>query len=615
MRAFTSARLCLAAALGGILFVGVSADAKVSFTAPGALQLGYDATCTGNAGAVRYNSSGPSVQWCNGTSWTTITTGSVAASGTIGATSGLTVYLTNGSAAAPSLQFYNAATTGLYYVATSTLNFATNGVQRGAFDASGNFNLTTASGRYQFAGNDVMARPNSGGDTTSTSIGDSALANQSANNKYNTGIGPYAALTSTGMRNTAIGANTMQGPSTNSGNDNTAIGSAAMNAVAGAPAGNTAVGFNAGVQITTASNNVVVGSSTGDGLTTGKAHTFIGPSAGRTAATFSSSTSIGYNCDITAATTVTAGNSCGGGASGINTYLGALSGYGIGNASTGNTGVGEYTLNPGSGYTINNNTAIGVVALQLVRSSAASNTAAGSNSMAAVTSGSSNTAVGAYSGNTPLTTGGTNTFIGNNAQASSATISNGMAIGYNAAASTNIIQLGNASVNILYSYGTYSSTSDRRHKTGIRPLPEDLGGTFINRLEPVSYRFNHGDETLRFGFIAQDLEQALPKKLQSVIETSKPGQGLALLQRDNDAKRTYRLTYSELLASIVKSVQEQQQTLDQIDRDITDQKRNNGELTKLLADQTEAIRQLKARQDGQKSKLDGLGLLKAGSRQ
>jgi hypothetical protein len=35
-------------------------------------------------------------------------------------------------------------------------------------------------------------------------------------------------------------------------------------------------------------------------------------------------------------------------------------------------------------------------------------------------------------------------------------------------------------------------------------------------LKPVSYHFNNGDETERYGFIAQDLEQALPASLRVI---------------------------------------------------------------------------------------------------
>jgi hypothetical protein len=69
------------------------------------------------------------------------------------------------------------------------------------------------------------------------------------------------------------------------------------------------------------------------------------------------------------------------------------------------------------------------------------------------------------------------------------------------------------------------------HRIMIDP---DLGLDFIEKLKPVSYRFNNGDETERYGFIAQDLEQALPASLRGTIEKSNPEHALALIERQNN---------------------------------------------------------------------------------
>ena len=66
--------------------------------------------------------------------------------------------------------------------------------------------------------------------------------------------------------------------------------------------------------------------------------------------------------------------------------------------------------------------------------------------------------------------------------------------------------------------------------------------------------FNHFDarslqELLRFlidaeyehyGFVTQDLEQALPASLHETIEQSEPKHELVLIERQNDEGRTYR---------------------------------------------------------------------------
>jgi hypothetical protein len=102
----------------------------------------------------------------------------------------------------------------------------------------------------------------------------------------------------------------------------------------------------------------------------------------------------------------------------------------------------------------------------------------------------------------------------------------------------------------------------------------------------VSYRFKNGDETEPYGFIAQDLEQALPAALHDTVEQSDPEHGLALVERQNDADRTYRVAYGELTAPMVKAMQEQQQ-------EIAALKSENAELRQALNDQGAAIAALR----------------------
>jgi trimeric autotransporter adhesin len=99
----------------------------------------------------------------------------------------------------------------------------------------------------------------------------------------------------------------------------------------------------------------------------------------------------------------------------------------------------------------------------------------------------------------------------------------------------------------------------------------------------VSYRFNNGDETERYGFIAQDLEQALPVSLHETIERSEPEHGLALIERQNDKDRTYRVSYGELTAPIVKAIQQQQQEIEAERQDIAALKAENDTLRRSIA--------------------------------
>jgi hypothetical protein len=50
--------------------------------------------------------------------------------------------------------------------------------------------------------------------------------------------------------------------------------------------------------------------------------------------------------------------------------------------------------------------------------------------------------------------------------------------------------------------------------------------------------------------------KALPASLRDTIERSEPELGLALIERQNDNDRTYRVAYGELTAPIIKAIQE-----------------------------------------------------------
>ena len=101
---------------------------------------------------------------------------------------------------------------------------------------------------------------------------------------------------------------------------------------------------------------------------------------------------------------------------------------------------------------------------------------------------------------------------------------------------------------------------------------QPCAATGLTPADDESSQVAHGqaDETERYGFIAQDLEQALPASLHDTIEKSEPQHGLALIERQNDEERTYSVSYGELFAPIVKSIQQQQQEISEDRRQNTD---------------------------------------------
>jgi Chaperone of endosialidase len=203
-----------------------------------------------------------------------------------------------------------------------------------------------------------------------------------------------------------------------------------------------------------------------------------------------------------------------------------------------NTANGKLAL--GSNTTGSYNTASGVQALW-GNATGDFNTAVGWQALVGNGTGTGNTSVG-FQALQQNTTGSNNTAIGLYAGQQAENYTNGTAIGFRASlTASNSIVLGNGSITAIYAQvSTITAISDRRRKKEIKALGSELGLDFIEKLEPVSYRFNNGDETERYGFIAQDLEQALPASLHDSIRRSETERGLALIERQNDKDRTYR---------------------------------------------------------------------------
>lgn len=209
-----------------------------------------------------------------------------------------------------------------------------------------------------------------------------------------------------------------------------------------------------------------------------------------------------------------------------------------------NSAVGKWTLY--SNTTGINNSAFGIISLYS-NTVGNENSAYGMNSLYSNTTGSYNSAFGrsALLGNTTgtnnsafgygagsgITTGSNNICIGNNAQVPSGTASNQ-------------VRIGDASITDASIEVDWIITSDRRAKSQISD--SDLGLDFVSKLHPVSYiRKNDKKQRTEYGLIAQEVEQVLK------------GAGVknaGMLTIDDYGK--YQMRYNDLLAPIVKAIQE-----------------------------------------------------------
>lgn len=214
-----------------------------------------------------------------------------------------------------------------------------------------------------------------------------------------------------------------------------------------------------------------------------------------------------------------------------------------------NVGIGPDALrNNTSGAT---NIVIGGSALRF-NTSGEANVAVGPAVLNSNTVGSNNTAMGWAS--LGLTTGSNNTAVGKSSGYNITTGSNNTAIGYDTTVpdpiASNQVRIGNTAVTYAGIQVAWTVTSDKRLKSNIKD--SDLGLDFIKQLRPVSYiRKNDESKKSEYGFIAQELKETL--KNNGVTNSG-------IISEADDSTMSVR--YNDLLAPLVKAVQEQQKLIE-----------------------------------------------------
>jgi hypothetical protein len=280
-----------------------------------------------------------------------------------------------------------------------------------------------------------------------------------------------------------------------------------------------------------------------------------------------------------------------------NTGLGSLA---LSNNATagGNTAIGQRALyaqsfdNSGADWD-SFNTAVGVQALAGNAPTSAANgygnTAVGAFSLNMSTIGFLNTALGweagaregqvvtGYAGSDVTLvanlTGNYNTFIG--PAGSTAQVDNCTAVGMDAYCdATNQVRLGNFFVSSIGGKVAWSTLSDARAKWDVRELEQGL--PLVLALRPVSYRYRGGNGKADMGFVAQDIESLV-------------GEGYNLVDAGGDADRTLSLRYTELIAPLVKAVQEQQALIEAQRSEIDELRVQVGSLLRDRAGSTRAF--------------------------
>ena len=472
------------------------------------------------------------------------------------ATSGTSVVLATGASVSDVIEIivYDVFSVGNFYNRTDSdsryVNHNSNTAGTDNFIAGNNAGDAIASGgNYNtLVGNEAGTAITTG--DNNTAVGFEALATEDAHGN-NTAVGYQALKTldagadgnnvaighqaglgvTTGVQNVLIGSLAGDALATSSSNiaigygalstedsngRNIAIGDAALNVQnAGAFAYNIAIGHQAGVSLTNATQCTLLGGFAGDSITEGNKSTFIGYAAGAT-----------YTTGVD------------------NVHIGRDSGKSQVDCNY-NTGVGGRTLEADSG---GQNTAVGFGAG--LSCTGVNSTFIGLNAGGEATSADNVTALGRDAGRSGSPGGDMST-------------------------GDNQIGLGDENVSSFSCQVSLTATSDERDKTDFKDL--DLGLDFVNALKPVTYvwdkRTNYIDKTdpdwrktldldkitsdgskkdddLQVGFKAQDviaLEDAAGYKLSDKTNLT--------ATITNDGKQ-YGLRYERFVPMLVKAVQE-----------------------------------------------------------
>lgn len=330
----------------------------------------------------------------------------------------------------------------------------------------------------------------------------------------NTGVmykGADRFLHNFGTNNIFLGAKS--GNFTMTGHSNVAIGYQSMLATTSG-AQNTAIGFNSMLSNTSGNNNTAVGLQSLYFNTSGQYNTAVGENSLFSNTTGYQNTAVGDDALLLNTTGF------------YNTAVGMLSSYHntIGNRNVSMGYNSLYTNTQG-----NLNSAVGFNSLYS-NTTGTLNSAFGYNSLYSNTTGISNTALGDSAGY-GITTGSNNTAVGQGAQVPNGTLSNQ-------------VRVGNTAVTYAGVQVAWTITSDRRWKSDI--FNSDLGLNFISKLNPVSYkRKNDESQKTEYGFIAQDVAEVLK---ESNVDNS----GMITI----DDKGNYEMRYNDLLAPMVKAIQE-----------------------------------------------------------
>jgi len=109
--------------------------------------------------------------------------------------------------------------------------------------------------------------------------------------------------------------------------------------------------------------------------------------------------------------------------------------------------------------------------------------------------------------------------------------------------------------NYVYSANGVLQTSDKRYKENIKEI--NYGLNTVLQLKPVSFTWKNNPETgTKLGLIAQDVQKIIPE----------------VVHVGNDKEKSLGLSYSDLIPVLIKSIQQQQQQIEDLKKELEEVK-------------------------------------------
>lgn len=455
----------------------------------------------------------------------------------------------------------------------SNMFFMTSGSTRMLLDENGNVGIGTATPNQQLEITAAMRMPA----TTTSTTG----VIYKGTNRF---LHDYKPAANDGL-NTFVGVNsgnfTMSSATSWLASGNTGVGVNTLSAITTAGY-NTATGSNALTAVTTGSYNVAIGSSALMSLTTGDGNTAVGNNSQTQTTTGRGNTSVG-NGSMSVNTTGYSNTAVGESSLRLNTSGFQNIAMGTGALELNTTGyqniaVGIAALEDNTdGF---QNTAVGIAALD-INTTGDQNVAVGHTALGSLTTANGNVAVG-YNAGATTSTGNNSVFIGYNTGGGNTTGSGHTLVGYNAGSSigttssnltlvgnganttgtftnsaalgagatvnaSNKIRLGNSSVTLVETQGSFVTVSDRRLKKNI--TGNNIGLNFIKAVRPVHYELKDSAHVgiTYDGFIAQEIEDVMKKQNITFSGLSKP---------KNTEGGYYTVSYATFVVPLVNAVKE-----------------------------------------------------------